>query len=656
MKRRLLILCGVVLFLATTGVAQDWIQKTSGTTATLEAVWFIDQQHGWAVGDLGSALRTTDGGEIWISFNLTSDDLEDVTFLDANTGLIVGDDGSIFRTTDSGANWSQVASGTDVNLEGVAIGSNGYAYIAGRDGHVLRSTDNGQTWSILATGDDRYRAVFAVGATHAWVVGNQGAMLATADGGATWSSQSTGADSDLHDVFFLDTKTGWVVGQNDVVYKTTDGGSNWALMNSGINVSLESVVFTDASFGMAVGESGRSFHTFDGGNSWMLQQSPVSTELNDLYLHSQSLAWAVGESGAILKRGTAAPSQQVLIAEHPSLGNILTDGDGNTLYFFTKDAFDTSECEGQCKVNWPIFYGENLEIGAGLNADDFGMITRADGDKQTTYKGWPLYYFVNDNAPGDANGEAVGGVWYVAKPDYAIMLVDNQLVGHDGVKYNSNYEPGEEIIQYFVDDYGRTLYIFINDTYETNNFTAADFSNNAVWPIYETANTTAPSVIDESLFSVIDVHGRQQLCYKGWPLYYFGQDNMMRGLNKGVSFPQPGIWPVAQADLPLATGVKKQVNQTLSFEYELAQNYPNPFNPGTTISFALPQAGDVNLTIYNVRGQPVKSMNKQNVEAGVHFMVWNAVDDQGHALSSGLYYYTLKSGDFTSTKRMLLLK
>ena len=83
----------------------------------------------------------------------------------------------------------------------------------------------------------------------------------------------------------------------------------------------------------------------------------------------------------------------------------------------------------------------------------------------------------------------------------------------------------------------------MNDTRNTNNFTAADFSNNGVWPIVEITLNKAPSILNEAGFGTIDVFGRTQLTYKGWPLYYFGQDTA-RGDNKGVSVPNPGVWPI----------------------------------------------------------------------------------------------------------------
>jgi uncharacterized surface protein with fasciclin (FAS1) repeats len=243
------------------------------------------------------------------------------------------------------------------------------------------------------------------------------------------------------------------------------------------------------------------------------------------------------------------PPSDLRVMEDEAYGKLITDHAGNTLYFFTKDADGTSACAGGCLDNWPVFYVEDPSIEEGLNADDFGSIDRGEGVMQTTYKGWPLYYFVNDTNPGDTNGEGIINSWLVAKPDYSIMLVDNQLVGNDGKNYTGEYVEGDEVIQYFTDDMGVTLYTWTNDDYLQNNFTNEDFSNNDVWPIYEEEQVIVPSILDAEDFAVIDVFGKKQLAYKGWPLYYFGQDMMTRASTKGVSVPSPGIWPVAVQDM-----------------------------------------------------------------------------------------------------------
>jgi predicted lipoprotein with Yx(FWY)xxD motif len=241
----------------------------------------------------------------------------------------------------------------------------------------------------------------------------------------------------------------------------------------------------------------------------------------------------------------------VMLSSDAALGSILVDGNGNSLYFFSKDTKQTSECINGCLDAWPIFYDANIEVSSGLDSNDFGVITRADGSKQTTYKDWPLHYFANDSSAGDTNGDGVGGVWFIAKPDYSIMYANAQLTGNDGNNYLGDYTLGDGATSYIVSIGGRTIYTFMNDQNNTNNFTASDFSNNSVWPIVEITLDQIPSTLDSSDFGTISVFGRTQLTYKGWPLYYFGQDTE-RGDNKGVSVPNPGVWPIVNRNIAAA--------------------------------------------------------------------------------------------------------
>jgi len=211
-----------------------------------------------------------------------------------------------------------------------------------------------------------------------------------------------------------------------------------------------------------------------------------------------------------------------------TFGSVLTNADGFTLYFFAPDSKGDSNCLGGCATTWPPFNAAELTLDAGLNSNDFSTITRTDGAEQTTYKGWPLYAFSNDTSAGDINGDGAGGTWFVAKPDYSVMFSRSQLVGRDAdgneTNLNSSFEPGDEETFYITDANGNTLYHFSNDENGTNNFTAADFSNNGVWRIFHTDILNVPSVLNIDGFGVIDVFGEAQLTYKGWPLYKFSGD------------------------------------------------------------------------------------------------------------------------------------
>jgi len=89
---------------------------------------------------------------------------------------------------------------------------------------------------------------------------------------------------------------------------------------------------------------------------------------------------------------------------------------------------------------------------------------------------------------------------------------------------------------------------------------------------------------------------------------------------------------------------------------KLNGNYPNPFNPTTIISFSIEQNKQVELTIYNVKGQKVKRLINDQLQAGQHKIIWNGKDDNGKQAASGVYFYKMKSGDYHHSRKMLLLK
>jgi len=114
--------------------------------------------------------------------------------------------------------------------------------------------------------------------------------------------------------------------------------------------------------------------------------------------------------------GTWADHHAVKVATKDKIGSFLTDAKGMTLYVFKKDSPGKSACAGDCVAKWPLFYREKVGATGNLKEADFATITREDGQKQTTYKGLPLYYFASDKAAGDTTGQGVRDVWYVAAP------------------------------------------------------------------------------------------------------------------------------------------------------------------------------------------------------------------------------------------------
>ena len=143
---------------------------------------------------------------------------------------------------------------------------------------------------------------------------------------------------------------------------------------------------------------------------------------NQLFRHGILVAAVLAISLPVLAAcasgpaATSAPSYTVTTMNKAGIGDYLVDGKGMTLYYFTRDTAGKSSATAQVIANWPIFYAADIVIPSNLNTSDFGSITGFNGQAQTTYKGWPLYYYIKDQTPGDTLGQGVGGVWYVINP------------------------------------------------------------------------------------------------------------------------------------------------------------------------------------------------------------------------------------------------
>lgn len=97
-------------------------------------------------------------------------------------------------------------------------------------------------------------------------------------------------------------------------------------------------------------------------------------------------------------------------------------------------------------------------------------------------------------------------------------------------------------------------------------------------------------------------------------------------------------------------------NENIVYQYKLEQNYPNPFNPSTVISYSLRQAGNVRVTVYDILGREVIALVNQTQNSGTYKVTWNGKNSSGESVSSGIYFYSINSGSFVSTKKMILLK
>ena len=132
-----------------------------------------------------------------------------------------------------------------------------------------------------------------------------------------------------------------------------------------------------------------------------------------------SEAPSAAASEAASASAPAAMTAEIALAES-SLGQIIVDGAGKTLYMFQPDEAGTPTCYDDCATAWPPLLADDaasVTAGTGLDAAKITVVDRTDGGKQVKYGNWPLYYFANDAAAGDVNGQGLNDVWYVVGAD-----------------------------------------------------------------------------------------------------------------------------------------------------------------------------------------------------------------------------------------------
>ncbi len=230
----------------------------------------------------------------------------------------------------------------------------------------------------------------------------------------------------------------------------------------------------------------------------------------------------------------AAKAVTLAVAQKDQLGSFLVDGEGRTLYLFTKDTKDTTNCYDKCEQSWPPLVSSDAPaLKDGIDASLLGTTKRKDGSTQVTYNGWPLYYYAADKKSGDTAGQAIGKVWWVVSPE-------GNIVKPSGLQVAQNDQLGK----FLADENGRSLYMFTKDTKDTSNCYG---KCEAAWPpLLTTGQPALQEGVDSKLLGTIKrKDGSTQVTYNGMPLYYYAPDLKAGDVNgQGVG----SVWYVVAPD------------------------------------------------------------------------------------------------------------
>ncbi|MCF8308055.1 MAG: T9SS type A sorting domain-containing protein [Bacteroidales bacterium] len=297
------------------------IHSTSDGSA-LNCVDFIDAENGVAVGNSGTAIVTTDGGDTWESLNTGyNNDLEGVKYYAEDTIIISGNGGTLIRTTDGGASWSSVNHpGETANLYDIDIDtSSGNGLIGGSGNLVMWTEDAGATWSFVDGGYmNDYNGAFMANSDFGLVIGRnaifQPLLKFTQNGGESWSNlpvypviNGTANEGTGFDAYFFNSDDGFLVGSTwsggGFITTEVDWGSDqWEAIE--LAQPLYAIDFANDNLGVVAGWEGYMAETTNGGATWEEVNMSLVREpgaFNDAKMY-ESTGYAVTENGVVYKR------------------------------------------------------------------------------------------------------------------------------------------------------------------------------------------------------------------------------------------------------------------------------------------------------------------------------------------------------------------
>ncbi|NOS84462.1 MAG: T9SS type A sorting domain-containing protein [Ignavibacteria bacterium] len=680
----------------------------------LEAVKFINQQTGIAVGAAGTIMKTTNGGMNWeVQPSPIYAYLWDVTYVDLNIWIIVGVDvssgnnGIILRTTNGGTNWSIVLNQSDANYKGVDFPSPNAGYVVGA-GTVHKSTDQGATWVLQPTGLGNFYTVDfyddVIGAA-----AGMNSLRITTNGGVNWIAQN-GVIEFMFDLCAGISCTGpsTILGGvdaavSDYIIKTTNGGLNW--INYHNFLSLNGELMRDMEMvnntGFITYNNGRIHRTTSGGLNWTLDANfmlsyPRGSLLLSVNMLDENIIYLAGGGGAVIKSSNSGLNWNYLTGYQTDLTGIqflnvntgFASGDGGTIFKTTNSGNNWIELQSGYLKNLNSLYF--ADINTGFAAGDSGLVIKTSNGGLNwvsqisgTNKNLLSVFFTNSNTGYATGGERNNGQGVIIKTTNG---GDNWFTQLSGSSMN--------FTSLFFHNSDSGFAVTNSNLYKTTN---GGVNWNAIagpegYDIHFTNNLTGYAMgSNPNVYKTTNGGNNWFIVSTGYNNAYFGIQffgdfgiaagnlgRILKTTNGGVNWTEiPRITEnqlrsvhFIDANTGYIAGyhgaILKTTNGGLSFlqanneiihkSYLLHQNYPNPFNPTTKIKFEVPinhagRLSNVKLIVFDMQGKEIAKLLDEELSAGVY-----EVSFDGSLLSSGVYFYKIETDNFSETKKMILVK
>jgi len=591
-----------------------------------KSVFFRDVLTGWMCGANGSISKSTNSGFSWTAVpSGFTDNLNAIAFVNDDIGICGGDWGTILSTTNGGANWSKFTDSYLGFFTAVKFLNPSNVFVSGTGGNIYRSTNGGLNWTPVYVNTSLVTSVrFGYDYT-GYAFGSASAMLKSTDFGASWSfQQPPGLFAQVNAASVTQSDHIWAAADSGIIYRSTNLGSTWSesVREYITSTHLNSVSFLNSSTGFAFGNSGIVMKTTNGGSNWQNGNLNSSYSFSSSKFLNSSTGYICGGEGYYMGivyktvNGGSSWQQVYLDSAHlnslsfinentgwagGTFGNIIKTTNGGVNWVRTK-------MNSVSAIN--SIYFVNAQTGfAGVSGttNTTGIHKTTDGganwDRVSIYPTWSMQF--------------IGNTGYAISTYGSIQYLNKSTdLGDNWVNYNTGANSSAKL--FFVN----------NETGWLNSATAFRKTTNG-------GINWLSQQIPGGQVSVLGLYFLDALT--GWGVGQYG--GIVKTVSGGI-----GIQPI---------------NSSIPSGYELSQNYPNPFNPMTKLKFSIPllrgvdgEAGrGVLLKVHDILGKEIAVLVNENLKPGTYEIEWDA-----SGVSSGVYFYSLITNEFTQTKKMVVLK
>ncbi len=681
-------------------------QEPQPTGNFMRALDFIDENTGYAAGNVGTVMKTTNGGINWelknIGFEII---LLSIFFIDENTGFVSGgNSGTILKTTNGGDNWQNVFSGGTTFMWDINFPTRNTGYAVGLNGRIFKSTDSGLNWS--QQNSNTTVPFFCVDFLDSLngTAGGGAYVTKTTNGGMNWINQNitfTDPFSQVTSLNFIDQSNiyGLTTGKSEFL-KTTNGGVTWNF--NPINYPSFSDIPRKMSFnglnnGNIVTDLGYILSTSNSGTSWAIDSSikPIYRQIGVLFnveRVSEQTAYVSGSGGRVIKSTNGGV-------------NWFTTTGGrynyNSNYFVNQNTGFTAGNDGKilkttnAGLNWIEKQSNTIQ---NLNEVTFadentGYVCGDTGTVLKTTDGGESWMKLNSgvfesltgiNFINNQLGTAIGILGRIIRTqnggtnwNIISSVLTNELRTVQFVDEFTGYIGGSNLLLKSTNA-GESWFDLMSSSGLHTQFLNSElgYSTGGSGIIGKTTNgglnwTIQNGGVAENLNTIyfIDPNngfaagdgGSVTRTTNGGTIW-IPQTRLTNNNLKSVFF--------TDANYGYITGdfgtLIKTTNgglvfistnsETIPEDFTLYQNYPNPFNSSTVIRYDIKRQGNVDLKLYDITGKLVSTLVKEVQERGSYSVLFSP-ENYEMKLQSGVYFYTLIIDSKThSTKKLLYIK